>query len=1386
MKKLLLFISALLLATTSVWAQSSIVFLGNTLSGSFGAWGGTGHFYSPTFNVNATGGIDITYYDIDVSQFTDGNVWSLEGVALPGVSASSFMTSIDPEKNSIWCNILNQNIASGVDWNGIALSTVGPDGIVMTSDDSRHQGTQDWYRDNTGGSKIDGPAAGPYYNNESWITPNPRHPSALAKTASELNSYDFRLRILPTGSGTYTYEMWFRMHNSAATVEGAYWVYNIAMNNSSNAWRKFTQNSDGTGNTVFPVTGLDLSSVYVFMGLGNFQDPATQTLTWGRIEVLGTPTAPPSVVWVDDNYYAGGTNNGHVWGYDAFATIQAAINGVNPNGTVNVYPGTYNQDEANGYNMLTGGTGTSNFNIFVNKSVTIQGVTALGVPITNYNDVAAFVIPKRDIPSGNLSTIFVQADNVTITGLDIVNFDSPSWNFKTISVIGDVFSIKYCNIHNGDQVACFYMYDPNYNSGTNTSHIQSYTIQDNYLDVGGTYAAGIRFSSGAGWTGSVANRIISGNTISIGSYGIEFVGPGGDPWDVYPVGAATISNNIFTGQQKGSVVAWGKYNSVEGYGTIDWDGIFASNLNIFDKAVLVKKPDNSVRYFDSGTLWFIRGIYSVIQSYPIDRVAQAGDIVNVAAGIYPEQLTITKALTLNGSDGAVLDGTTLGLQKVGVSIKSGNVTFNNIDVAHFSGNGIIVGYEASIPGNLKNVHITNCKISGIQPGYSHGFGIYVGYQSEDFKRPAASPKLTAHLDYSGLLIENNEVTDSRSSSVVLQSITGDPGTLMVRNNYIHDNDNDGIWIDCARNVNIENNTITNNPDGIYISSYGDAYILGSNWQYDWTQDQLNGPFGPMNLSITGNMIVDNNSYGGVYLQAGYPATMFINENVITGNLPVGITNELNEQVNATCNWWGSACSSGFASSIVGLVTYSPWLVGNGDDPAIPGFQPTASCIGADFEVTATITSSSPNNFCNSLALTAVPLPNPAPTGTYAYLWNTGATTQSISLNNESPDGDYSVMVTDAFSCSNATASYYFQKQNLISSYTIIGIKSVTIGDENYVVNGSVGATASDGKITVGKKSTINATGAFAKAKTITVDKTAIVPVKYYSPATVTLPTMLYGGSGTGANLNVPNNTTGKTYAGNYKDVKVGNNCNVTFTGAAFAKFEIGTNSTVTFTATPTLDFTSLKTGNGTTINFGGDVSIRTKDDVVLSNTNTFNPTGYKVVIYIDGGTGNVFQVKAGGNTTVNASVYVPLGNVNVEGDGSKHTYMTGTFIANTVTTKNKNVYWNSFDCSTPPETRPVHNGDDNIIVPEEIASYTGNMTVTAYPNPSMSFFNLKIKTESTDEIRIRIYDMLGRIVKEMKGQPDQIFKFGEEFVFGTYIAEVKQGDQKVMVRLVRQ
>lgn len=336
--------------------------------------------------------------------------------------------------------------------------------------------------------------------------------------------------------------------------------------------------------------------------------------------------------------------------------------------------------------------------------------------------------------------------------------------------------------------------------------------------------------------------------------------------------------------------------------------------------------------------------------------------VYVAAGTYPEQILINRPLTVSGLDGAVLDGTGLApTWTTGVKIKSGNVTFNNIDVTNYKQDGIICGYEASIPGNLPNIHITNCKVSNIQPGY-WGFGIYVGYESEGFGY--TPPKLTAHLDYSGLLIENNEITNTHSSALVLQSITGTPGTLQVRNNNIHDNTtNSGIWLDCARNFTIEDNIVSANKWGIEFTAYAESWYT------------LNGPYSPQNITVTGNQII-NNTEDGIALYNGWPATINVHGNIISGNTP-GAHNYLAEYMDASLNYWGDPTGpfhavnnpGGLGNAVSDYVLFEPWYTDPGmtqtNDINIGIFETTCG----DFEVRVTPFSSISGQFLTNVIFT---------------------------------------------------------------------------------------------------------------------------------------------------------------------------------------------------------------------------------------------------------------------------------------------------------------------------------------------------------------------------------------------------------------------------------
>ena len=70
-------------------------------------------------------------------------------------------------------------------------------------------------------------------------------------------------------------------------------------------------------------------------------------MVFGNVFTSGAPE-----VWVDDDYYDGGYNDGHTWGYDAFDNIQDGVDNVDDNGILHVKEGFYDVFKVEGRNNL--------------------------------------------------------------------------------------------------------------------------------------------------------------------------------------------------------------------------------------------------------------------------------------------------------------------------------------------------------------------------------------------------------------------------------------------------------------------------------------------------------------------------------------------------------------------------------------------------------------------------------------------------------------------------------------------------------------------------------------------------------------------------------------------------------------------------------------------------------------------------------------------------------------------------------------------------------------------------------------------------------------------------------------------------------------------------
>ncbi len=99
--------------------------------------------------------------------------------------------------------------------------------------------------------------------------------------------------------------------------------------------------------------------------------------------------------------------------------------------------------------------------------------------------------------------------------------------------------------------------------------------------------------------------------------------------------------------------------------------------------------------------------------------------------------------------------------------------------------------------------------------------------------------------------------------------------------------------------------------------------------------------------------------------------------------------------------------------------------------------------------------------------------------------------------------------------------------------------------------------------------------------------------------------------------------------------------------------------------------------------------------------------------------------------------------------------------------------------------------------PEKVAGVTlrNNMmdnhavglSVKVLPNPSFSYFDLTISSRSGDNIKVRVYDLLGRVVETKFSVPSgQPLRLGALYAPGIYTVEILQGTQRQLLKLVKE
>ncbi|KAF0239917.1 MAG: HYR domain-containing, partial [Chitinophagaceae bacterium] len=494
---------------------------------------------------------------------------------------------------------------------------------------------------------------------------------------------------------------------------------------------------------------------------------------------------------------------------------------------------------------------------------------------------------------------------------------------------------------------------------------------------------------------------------------------------------------------------------------------------------------------------------------------------------------------------------------------------------------------------------------------------------------------------------------------------------------------------------------------------------------------------------------------------------------------------------------------------------------------------------------ATITAPTADALCNQFVLTA----NTAAAYQWMLNNATTGSLPTLTLGLTNADGLYSLYITDANGCKSATATTYnYQKQNLVNSYTILASKEVKLGKYNKVATGSVGITSAKGEAEFKKYSSVNGAGSFVKSPKIKKDGTGVLIANSINGiASVTLPTMQLNNANTQnlASYTVSQNAT-QILSANYKTLTIKKGANVTVTGNSFGKIKMEEGASIRFTAS-TINIEEMnldkgaKNGRYSFVRFAPNSSIRVTDKVTIGSRVRVNEENYKVTFYLKqaqyskghdddddddhDNDGAEFSVK-GSDTRVIANVIMPGGKLKVisnESDDDKdrcshsahnakdcrhknhehndcnHTshsaascnddvYMTGLFVAAEVESEGNTVVWNSYDCSAPASIST--NNDVSALVTDEV-KFTpvveqAELNVLVMPNPSTTYFTLKLTSKNEAPVNIRVVDAVGRLVDvKTKMAANSTFQIGHNYSSGTYFVELLQGNKRKVIQLIK-
>ncbi|TVR76056.1 MAG: T9SS C-terminal target domain-containing protein [Saprospirales bacterium] len=633
---------------------------------------------------------------------------------------------------------------------------------------------------------------------------------------------------------------------------------------------------------------------------------------------------------------------------------------------------------------------TSNISILYNNVNSIGTDIGFGGPPTNSNTVHAI---RYQLDAGSYANIDVSYNCISNISHSGNTFNSASGigflQSTSQGTLNDITiennSIEDVNANTGNwgdggRIAYGILINVGGNSNFETNgKVENVTIIGNSISNLEGY-----ISTGIGLEGNTENTVVSGNTV-LGLTGHKVSNRGGGGYDLQAlkfennryVGTVTVENNSFQtntfmhSDPDGVGYAVANYVPADPHGTVDvscnWlgtDDVF----EIMDKEdlngrILAKEgaeidftpflvsddiddPDCS----GQGPVFNVnQGIHFLSIQDAINE-ADEGDEIELNPGVYNENLIIDKSLTILGPNATVSPNT--GSRQTEAIIRP--------NAGSYGIEGQMDGLEVVIQGITLDGQDLDEIMFRVQ-GFSDNKWTFEKNIISNYAGPSNHMFQINIMTDSEFIIDDNRFIDNGvSNGIRMQqqsvkdititnnvwlnnqgwalNLTGVRGTI-ANNEFIDTEGNHSEWFYYQHGMALAGNqndlTISNNNfDGVYkaINFYDDATYFGGT------------------AVITGNIFA-NAADIAIYVRnedanPGLDISgVSLTDNYFSGN-ELAISNPISQNLNATCNWWGTVSANEILDAFEGDVDFEPFL-SSGDDSgsAAPGFSPTGDCDG---------------------------------------------------------------------------------------------------------------------------------------------------------------------------------------------------------------------------------------------------------------------------------------------------------------------------------------------------------------------------------------------------------------------------------------------------------